>query len=177
MKNSRPSASAPTARTTSMSFVVKGAPPPRPLSMELAGKRLSHVIDQPVEHAARIAPAVELAVEPRAKARRLPYVLERDLGRSALEAQAEECLGAHAMIDLDPPERVRRRKVDDLDDRFVLGGGALEGDLVAGALAYSLLSRRFDGDTAWQPLGHSHRVGNQREDPLDPCRYAGRVGE
>src|SRR5204862_2031450 len=177
MKNARPSASAATARTTAMSFVVKGAPPPRALSMELAGQRLSHVIDQPVEHAARVTAAVELTVEPGAKARRLPDVLEGELGRSALEAQAEECLGAHAMVDLDPPERVRRRKVDDLDDRFVLGGGALKGDLVAGALAYSILSRRFDGDTAWQPLGHSQRVGNQREDPLDPCRYAGRVRE
>src|SRR5712664_1940550 len=146
MKNSRPNASAATERTTAMSFVVKGAP--RPLSMELAGKRLSHVIDQPREHPVGVAPAIELAVEPGTKARRLPGVFESDLGGSALKAKGEKSLGANTMVDLDPPERMRRREVGDFDDRFVAVGVALEGDLVAGAFARSLGGRRFHLDAA-----------------------------
>src|SRR5882762_8027178 len=153
MKNSRPNASAVAERTTAMSFVVKGAACPvsiahvtahdadRPVQ-PLAGQRPSKIVDQPREHPMRVASPIELAVEPRPETRRVPDVLQRDLGGSAFEAQREERLGPRAMVDLHPAEGVRRREVDDFDDRFVLMRVALEGQLVARTFSGLLLAPR-----------------------------------
>src|SRR3989442_10907421 len=81
MKNSRPNASAAAERTTAMSFVVKGAS--RPFSIALTRQRLSKIVDQPRKHPVGVPPAIELAVQPRPETRRVPDVLESDLGRSA----------------------------------------------------------------------------------------------
>src|SRR5206468_7720788 len=78
-----------------------------------AGQRLAEIVDQPRKHPVRIAPAVELAVEPGAKAARLPDVLQRNLGGSALPAETKKRFRARPMIDLDPAERVWRSEVDD----------------------------------------------------------------
>src|SRR5712675_151473 len=108
----------------------------------------------------------------------MPDVLERHLRRAAFEAQCEERLRPGAMIDLHPAERVRRREVDDFDDRFVLMCVALEGQLVACALPGHPVARRgFDGDAARQPLGHSEWVRNEREDFVDWSWYVCRIGK
>jgi len=105
-------------------------------------------------------------------------VLERDLGGSAREPQPEKRLGAGAVVDLDPAECVRGREVDDFDDRFVLVGVTLEGQLVAGTFSGGLVARRgFHRDTVRQPLGHSERLGNEREDFVDWRWYAGGIRE
>src|SRR3954469_14952958 len=148
-----------------------------PLYAFLSRQCFPEIIDQPRKHPMCVAPAIELAVEPRPKSRRVPDVLERDFRRSALEPQAKKCFRARAVIDLDPSERMGRRKIDDFDDRFVTRGVALKGHLVPGALAGPVVGSCLDRHTPRQPLGHPQRIGYEIEDPVDRGGNAGGVCE
>src|SRR3989449_1699321 len=82
------------------------------------------------------------------------------------------------MVDLDPAECVRHREVDDFDDRFVLVSVALKSQLVARPFSGGPLPRRLSyRDAVRQPLGHSERIGNEREDFVDWRGYAGGIRE
>src|SRR5437879_10312179 len=92
----------------------------------------------------RIAPPIELAVEPGPKARWVPDVFQRDLGGPALPAQSKECLRARTMVNLDPAERVWRSEMDDFDDQLVTVGIAMDRNLVASSLPHLVVPRPLD---------------------------------
>src|SRR5881296_3087534 len=136
-----------------------------PSGEHLSRERLPEVLQQPVEHPVRAAPAVELAEQPGAPRGGGPDVLHGDAGGCALELELEERLRAAAVDDLDPAVRGGGDVLDDLDDGVGLASVALEVQPMAVAFAFVGGARDREGAVR-EPLGHAGGIRNELEHPL-----------